>query len=212
MSQQKYLIRELSRDYILSASDFINEKSSFSGQKKYEKLENGNLLFKNVLLQCADKENGNSRIYPYAILKREIDKYQEKIKIKQAVGELNHPEVAGINPANVSHHIDNIWWEGKQVRGDVRILSTTTQGREAMGLIESDITLGISSRSVGSISKKSDHVVVNDDLEVICWDLVIDPSTQNAYLNESKLIVLENKFEVQGELYEKFRKLLEIRG
>lgn len=121
---------------------------------------------------------------------------------------------AEIDPGKISHHIDKIWWEGKQVRGDVRVLSTQTMGREAIGLVESDITLGISSRSVGSVTKKSDHVEVNDDLELICWDLVIEPSTQNAYLNESKLIEINvsKVFNQNMDLHRKFDALLGLRG
>lgn len=119
---------------------------------------------------------------------------------------------AEIDPGKISHHIDKIWWEGKQVRGDVRILSTQTMGREAIGLVESEITLGISSRSVGSVTKKSDHVEVNDDLELICWDLVIEPSTQNAYLNESKLIEITPFSNRNIDLHSRFDALLNIRG
>lgn len=207
----KYLLRELSRDTVLNSFDFINEKASRSN--KFVKLENGSLLFENVLLQEADKINGNGRTYPFKVLKKVVDSYQDKIAVRQAVGALGHPSTAEIDPGKISHHIDKIWWEGKQVRGNVRILSTQTMGKEAIGLVESDITLGISSRSVGSVTKKSDCVEVNDDLELVCWDLVIEPSTQNAYLNESKLIEITESFSGKHlDLYTKFDKLLGIRG
>ncbi len=208
---KKYLLRELSRETILNSFDLLHEKKV----KKYEILENGNYLFRDVLLQEADKINGNERIYPYKILKDVVDLYiEKKINYKQAVGALGHPSTAEIDPSRISHHIDKIWWSGKQVRGDVRILSTTTHGREAIGLIESDITLGISSRSVGSVTKKTNHNEVNEDLELVCWDLVIEPSTENAYLNESKLIEVNefNKLPSNTELYRKFDQLLKIRG
>lgn len=210
LSATKYLLRELSRDYVLRPEEFLKENNSIS--KKYEILPSGDFLFKSVLLQEAEKQNGNERIYPYKTLKREIDKYQLKIDINQAVGELGHPDYAEVNPSLISHHIDKIWWEGKKVRGDVRLLCRPTQGKEAIALIESNITLGISSRSVGSVTKKSDYIEVNDDLELICWDVVIEPSTEKAYINESKLIELKEFKTHNIELIKHFDSLLKIRG
>lgn len=116
---------------------------------------------------------------------------------------------AVINPNNICLHIDKIWMEGKQVRGDVRIISTTNSGKEAIGLIDSDITLGISSRSVGSVGRNKR---VDDDFEYICWDAVIDPSTENAFINESKLIEVNTPLITESFILEKFDKLLKIRG
>ena len=117
---------------------------------------------------------------------------------------------AVIDPNNICLHIDKIWMEGKQVRGDVRIISTTTRGKEAIGLIDSDITLGISSRSVGSVGRNKR---VDDDFEYICWDAVIDPSTENAFINESKLIEVNVPLITESiYILQKFDKLLKIRG
>lgn len=139
------------------------------------------------VIQRADAKNQNGRIYPYEILKKEVDRYMnEVIKKGVAMGQLDHIDSPIIELGNVSHLIEDLWWDGedkKDLCGKIRLLDTP-KGEIAKTLVKSGIPLGISSRAVGSISKNESKAadVVGEDLQLICWDLVGTPSTHEAYL------------------------------
>ena len=139
-------------------------------------------------LQEAEVKNGNGRVYPKDILEKQIEKYiQGPIAQNTAMGELDHPESSIVNLNNVSHNIVKIWWEGNNVMGELVLLNTPS-GKIAQELIANKIPLGISSRGMGSVRQIGETVEVQDDFELLCWDLVSVPSTPNAYmsLSESK--------------------------
>lgn len=144
-----------------------------------------------ALLQSADKPNRNRRIYPKNILERECNRYSESsIKMRKSLGELDHPESNVVNLKNVSHLISEIWWDENDVHGNIEILNTPA-GNIAKELIMAGVTLGISSRGMGSVknlyeSDDPDLVEVQPDFEILCWDLVSDPSTINAYLRPNQ--------------------------
>lgn len=192
----KYLIREFNDQVELLQENAIKVKDDY--------------VYKNVLLQVADKVNANNRIYPFKVLKEQVEQYQTKIKNKQAVGELGHPERAEIDPKLISHHIDSIWMTNNEVRGDVRILSKTREGAETVSLIESDIKLGLSSRGLGSIVNKGNHIEVQNDFSFVCWDIVIDPSTAKAFLNESRSLIPYNQSVLQEANYKNINQLAEL--
>jgi hypothetical protein len=123
------------------------------------------------------------RIYPYETLYAQVERYmQGPIKENRALGELDHPESSVINLKNVSHNIIRLWWDGKNLYGDIEILPTPS-GNIVKSLFENNITVGISSRAMGSTSPIGEGLVrVEDDLEVICWDFVSQPSTFGAYV------------------------------
>jgi hypothetical protein len=134
-------------------------------------------------LQACDKPNANKRIYPYDILFTQVEKYIDgPIKENRALGELDHPESSIINLKNVSHNIKRLWWEGKDLYGEVEVLPTPS-GNILRQLFENNITVGISSRAMGSVSPIGEGLVtVEDDLDLICWDFVSQPSTYGAYM------------------------------
>jgi hypothetical protein len=134
-------------------------------------------------LQACDKPNANRRIYPYDILFTQVEKYVDgPIKENRALGELDHPESSIINLKNVSHNIKRLWWEGKDLYGEVEVLPTPS-GNILRQLFENNITVGISSRAMGSVSPIGEGLVtVEDDLDLICWDFVSQPSTYGAYM------------------------------
>ena len=148
---------------------------------------NGRLIVKGVV-QRANAENGNRRVYPEDTLRREVDKYKATyIKENRALGELDHPESPIINLKNVSHNILDLWWEGNDVMGKIEILPTPS-GNILKALLIAGITVGISSRAMGSVKQIGETVEVQDDLELVCWDFVSTPSTQGAFMeivNES---------------------------
>ena len=145
--------------------------------------ENKTLEVKGVI-QRAQAENQNGRRYPEKILKREIEKYVKgPVRERRALGELDHPESSVINLQNVSHNVTKIWWNGNDVMGSVEILSTPA-GNILKELFRNGITVGISSRGMGSVKENhSDGTVeVQDDFELLCFDFVSTPSTHGAYM------------------------------
>ena len=162
--------------------------------------ENKSLIVSGVL-QRADAKNQNGRVYPKEILDREVQAYMEgPVKENRAMGELDHPESSVINLQNVSHTIKKCWWEGDDVMGDVEVLATPA-GNILKALFASGITVGISSRGMGSVSENiaEGTVTVEDDFELLCWDFVSTPSTHGAFmkprgLNESKIRIPEYKY------------------
>ncbi len=130
--------------------------------------------------------NQNGRSYPLPILKRECDKYKKVfIAERRALGELDHPESSVVNLANVSHNVLDLWWNGPNLMGKIEILPTPS-GNIAKELLRAGIRLGISSRGMGSVRNLGEgKVEVQDDFEIVCWDLVSNPSTQGAFMAPS---------------------------
>lgn len=138
------------------------------------------------VLQKANTENRNGRVYPLEILKREAKKYEEAVKESRATGELDHPDSAVVSLTNVSHMVTEMWWEGDTLMGTVQLLETPS-GNILKGLLKSGVMLGISSRGVGSVKSKNGLDEVQEDFELIAFDFVSSPSTPGAYLfKESK--------------------------
>lgn len=142
---------------------------------------NGGKLIVSGVIQRADTVNQNGRIYPRKILEREVENYKKLIAENRAIGQLDHVDDATIELQHVSHIIRDIELKGNVVMGRVEILPTPC-GQIARALIESGVTIGISSRAVGSVRKQGDVDEVQDDLQLICWDLVSEPSTPGAFM------------------------------
>ena len=152
------------------------------------KLSNrGNPMVEGILA-TAEVKNGNGRYYPKELWEREIDKYMESVKQNRALGELDHPESSVINLKNVSHNITEMWWDGDEVLGKIEILPTPS-GNILKALLENDITVGVSSRGMGSLQERGGVLEVQDDFELLCWDFVSTPSNPGSYME----IVTEGK-------------------
>jgi hypothetical protein len=152
------------------------------------KLSNrGNPMVEGILA-TAEVKNGNGRYYPRELWEREIDKYMESVKQNRALGELDHPESSVINLKNVSHNITEMWWDGDEVYGKIEILPTPS-GNILKALIENNITVGVSSRGMGSLEDKGGVLEVQNDFELLCWDFVSTPSNPGSYME----IVTEGK-------------------
>ena len=132
-------------------------------------------------LQQADTENGNGRIYPYNVLAREVKNYEKLVKESRALGELDHPDDSVINLKNASHLVTSIWMEGESVMGKVKVLETPS-GKVLKSLVEAGVTLGISSRGMGSVENKNGKTYVQEDFQLICFDFVSEPSTPEAFM------------------------------
>jgi hypothetical protein len=148
------------------------------------------LILKDVLLQAAGRENQNKRVYPFEVLKREVEKYKQTfIAERRALGELDHPESPVVNLKNVCCNVTDLWFDGPNVRGNIEILSTPS-GNIVRELVKNNIRLGVSSRGLGSVRQLGEGTVeVQDDFSLVCFDIVSNPSTQGAFLNESKQII-----------------------
>ena len=141
----------------------------------------GRPLMMKGILQKAETLNQNGRVYPKAILEREIRNYQKFIKENRALGELDHPDSSVVELKNASHNVKEAYMEGNIVYGTVEILNTPS-GKILQSLVESGVTLGISSRGVGSTKSQGDMQIVQDDFQLICWDFVSEPSTPGAFM------------------------------
>jgi hypothetical protein len=144
----------------------------------------GRILLKDKVLQRADVLNQNGRIYPRHILEREIRNYQKFINENRALGEIDHPESSVIELKNVSHVIREAHIENGVVYGTIEVLNTPG-GKIIQSLMESQIKIGISSRGVGSTKKEGDYQMVQDDYNLICFDVVSEPSTGGAFITEN---------------------------
>ena len=142
--------------------------------------ERGNPLVHGILATC-EVENGNGRYYSEKLWKREIDKYMDLVKQNRTCGELDHPESQVVNLKNVSHNIKDINWDGKNIMGTIEILPTPS-GHILKALIDSGITVGVSSRGMGSLEQKGDLMEVQDDFELLCWDFVSTPSNPGSFM------------------------------
>ena len=151
-------------------------------------VRNGGMMLTGKL-QEADVQNGNGRVYPAAIMEREVKRYAGMVKDNRALGELDHPDSSIINLANVSHMVTEVWMDGPAVMGKIKVLNTPS-GQILRALVESGVKTGISCRGMGSVREQMGKTIVEDDFQLICFDIVSEPSTPNAFmaLSESKLM------------------------
>ena len=149
-----------------------------------KRLDDGAVFLVGVC-QKAGVKNGNGRVYKKKTLEREVKNYQKAIDERRALGELDHPDDSVINLKNASHIITKMWWEGDNVMGKVEVLSTPS-GQVLKELVNAGVKLGISSRGLGSVKKQNGQTIVEDDFQLICFDMVSDPSTPGAYLAPEK--------------------------
>ena len=163
--------------------------------------ENRPLVVKGVI-QRAEAKNQNGRVYPKEILEREINKYIEgPVREKRALGELDHPESSVINLQNVSHNVTKIKMIGDDVYGEVEILPTPA-GKILQALFASGITIGISSRGMGSVQEGLNGTVeVQDDFDLVCFDLVSNPSTHGAFVSPKGRALQEGKIQIPEYKY-----------
>ena len=171
----KFLIREY---YELCSNGVCQDL--LSEAEKQDVRENDAVYLSGVMQRC-DEKNGNGRIYPGPILEREVKKYMTVVKENRACGELDHPEDSVVNLKNASHMVKSLWWEGKDLMGKVKVLSTPA-GKILEALINDGITLGISSRGLGSVQEGHQGTIVEDDFQLICFDIVSEPSTAGAFM------------------------------
>lgn len=148
----------------------------------YEALQPENGPFKlRGLVQKANAKNQNGRVYTVEILNRELKRLTDPIKNRRLVGQLDHPQTATIEYAKASHLVTALTMEESgDMIGELELLDTPA-GRIAKSLVESKVQIGISSRGLGTVRKEEDILVVNDDFQLVTFDIVAEPSTPGAY-------------------------------
>ena len=164
---------------------------------------NGNVFVEGILA-TVEVKNGNGRYYKRELWEREIDNFMRKIQMKstETCGELDHPDSQVINLKNASHAMREVYWKGDEIWGKVEIFSDmgdlgTSSGRIAGALVKNGLLIGISSRGMGSLKQMGEVMEVQDDFELLTWDLVSNPSNpdswmKNGALNESRSTYLDS--------------------
>jgi hypothetical protein len=147
-------------------------------EKRY--VADGGMILSGIM-QKADHVNGNGRVYPHKVLMKEIKNYGKLVKERRSLGELDHPEDSVINLRNASHLVTDIWMEGKDVKGKIKVLDTPS-GKVLQELVRANVNVGISSRGMGSVTESNGQTMVEDDFQLICFDMVSEPSTPGAFM------------------------------
>ena len=196
----------LLREYYEMCEGGVCQDMLTEAEKRYVK--NGGMILTGKL-QEAEVQNGNGRVYPRKILEREMKNYTMLIKESRALGELDHPDDSIINLKNASHMVTDAWWDGNNVMGKVKVLNTPS-GKILQQLVNDGVKLGISSRALGSVNESEGSTIAQEDLQLICFDFVSEPSTPNAYmaLQEAKDIRIET--DIFDKKYKLNRMLNEI--
>jgi hypothetical protein len=177
------MTKVLLREYYELCDGNVCQDLLTESEKKF--VRDGGMMLSGMM-QMAEVQNGNGRVYPQKILMREVQNYKKLVDENRALGELDHPEESVINLRNVSHQVTDIWMEDNKVMGKMKVLDTPSGGI-LRSLVDSGVSIGISSRGLGSVSEQMGKTIVEDDFQLICFDMVSEPSTPGAFM------VRENK-------------------
>jgi len=140
----------------------------------------GGMILSGIMQMC-ETLNGNGRVYTRPVLEREVKKYQQLVEQNRALGELDHPDKVEVSLEKVSHKVNEIWMEGNKVMGKIQVLETPA-GKTLRALVEGGCSIGISSRGTGSVTERNGKSIVQEDFELVCFDVVSEPSTPGAFM------------------------------
>ena len=152
----------------------LKEEDEKTGKKNYK--------LKGIFLQ-GDIKNRNGRVYPVEVLEKEVKRYnKEFIEQNRGYGELGHPEGPTVNLERVSHMVTSLERDGKNFIGEAKVMSTP-MGKIVENIMDDGGKLAVSSRGMGSLTKKNGANYVNDDFYLAtAADIVADPSAPNAFV------------------------------
>ena len=188
-SNKKGILIEYDAGYI-SPNDnkkFINEISKLT--KGESIIEEPLVVY--AVMQKYGVENKNGRVYPENILRKEAENYLVLINEKRAMGEADHPESSIVAVSRISHNVVELWWEGNVLMGKLEIIMSpgfitqgiiSCEGDRVANYLRKGLKIGVSSRGVGSLEKENGKNIVQDDFELICWDVVTSPSTPGSWI------------------------------
>ena len=211
---------------LIENDGYISMVESANNKKIYESMTGGEWnvpypFIVDAVFQKFDIKNANGRVYPERILKKQVELYQQKIDERRAYGELNHPAESTIDLGRISHNIIELHWEGRTLVGKLELNISegfrkfgivSTMGDMAANHLINGYKIGVSSRGVGSVEQKLGQTIVGDDFELICWDIVSDPSTPGAYIGKSEELqqYVESKTEEKKKINETLDKIDKI--
>ena len=217
---------EFGTGLLIENDGYISLTETANNKKIYESMSDGswnvpNPFIVDAVFQKFDIKNANGRVYPERVLKKQVELYQQKINERRAYGELNHPAESTIDLGRISHNIIELHWEGRTLVGKLELNVSegfrkygivSTMGDMAANHLINGYKIGVSSRGVGSVEQKLGQTIVGEDFELICWDIVSDPSTPGAYIgNEEDLHqYVEQKSASQKLINEKLDKINKI--
>jgi hypothetical protein len=211
---------------LIENDGYISMAESENNKKIYESMTGGewnvpNPFIVDAVFQKFDIKNANGRVYPERVLKKQVELYQQKINERRAYGELNHPAESTIDLGRISHNIIELHWEGRTLVGKLEL--NISEGYRKLGIVSTmgdmaanhlinGYKIGVSSRGVGSVEQKLGQTIVGEDFELICWDIVSEPSTPGAFIgNEESLSrYVENKNPKKEIIKEKLDKIDKI--
>ncbi len=153
---------------------FLTEMNEKTGKKE--------MFIEGIFMQ-AEQKNKNGRVYPFGVLNKEVDRYNNEYVAKnRAFGELGHPDSPTINLDRVSHMITKLYPDGNNFIGKAKILDTPN-GNIVKNLLDGGASLGVSTRGVGSLKPANGYQLVQDDFKLAtAADVVADPSAPNAFV------------------------------
>ena len=170
--------KKLLREYYALCDGGVCQDLLTEDEKRY--VAAGGMILSGIM-QMTETKNGNGREYQHETMVREVRNYQKLIKENRALGELDHPDDSVINLKNCSHMVTAMWMEGKNVMGKIKVLETPS-GKILKELVNGGVTVGVSSRGMGSVREEAGRTVVEDDFQLICFDMVSEPSTPGAFM------------------------------
>lgn len=170
--------KKLLREYYALCDGGVCQDLLTEEEKRY--VADGGMILSGIM-QMTETQNGNGRVYPHSTMMREVKNYQKLVKERRALGELDHPDDSVINLKNASHMVTEIWMEGKNVMGKIKVLETPS-GKILKELVNGGVTVGVSSRGMGSVREEKGQTMVEDDFQLICFDMVSEPSTPGAFM------------------------------
>jgi len=217
---------EFGTGLLIENDGYISMTESANNKKIYESISDGEWnvpypFIVDAVFQKFDIKNANGRVYPERVLKKQVELYQQKIDEHRAYGELNHPAESTIDLGRISHNIIELHWEGRTLVGKLelnisegfrRFGVVSTMGDMAANHLLNGYKIGVSSRGVGSVEQKLGQTIVGDDFELICWDIVSDPSTPGAYIGHKEELTqyVEEKSNEKKAVNEKINKINKI--
>lgn len=211
---------------LIENDGYISMAESENNKKIYESMTGGewnvpNPFIVDAVFQKFDIKNANGRVYPERVLKKQVELYQQKINERRAYGELNHPAESTIDLGRISHNIIELHWEGRTLVGKLEL--NISEGYRKLGIVSTmgdmaanhlinGYKIGVSSRGVGSVEQKLGQTIVGEDFELICWDIVSDPSTPGAYIGSQEDLqqYVEEKTKEKKLVNEKLDKINKI--
>tara|TARA_B100001094_G_scaffold312147_1_gene348526 strand:+ start:22 stop:630 length:609 start_codon:yes stop_codon:yes gene_type:complete len=170
--------KKLLREYYALCEGGVCQDLLTEEEKRY--VADGGMILSGIM-QMTETKNGNGREYQHKTMLREVKNYQKLIKENRALGELDHPDDSVINLRNCSHMVTSIWMEDKNVMGKIKVLDTPS-GKILKELVNGGVTVGVSSRGMGSVREEAGRTIVEDDFQLICFDMVSEPSTPGAFM------------------------------